>query len=283
MNKKAKIVTAIVIAVIALLDVAVIGLLVYEIVVLDKIDSGSITRTAVILISSLLTLAKLFARRGKKRSPAFYREQYKHIVGNAFSSDKKLERCFLSAIDDFNNDRYNRAIKRLKALLPRLTSNDDRFATLFFIAICYSDMGLYSAAIETYIQAEPMKANSTLLSNLGMCYRNVGDFESAIGAYEDAIEIEPSNAFPYNNIAQLLLEDAEYEDALDWAIKAAELKPDLYQAYNAQAICYAMLGDKESYEKSLKKAVAHGSDRAKIIRYVKNLGAPIFEGNDQTM
>ena len=172
----------------------------------------------------------MFARRGKKRSPAFYREQYNHIIGDAFSTDKRLEKDFFDAIEDLNKDRNNQAIKRLQALLPKLTSNNDRFAALFFIAFCYSEMGLYSAAIETYMQAEPLKVNSTLLSNLGMCYRSVGDFESAIGAYEDAVNIDPSNAFPYNNIAQLLLEDAEYENALDWAIKATEIKQDFYQA-----------------------------------------------------
>ena len=280
MNKKAKFVTAIAITIIALLDMAVIGLLIYEMVVLNKIESESIARTVIVVISSVLALVKMFARRGKKRSSAFYREQYKHIIGDAFSTDKKLERTFFCAIDDMNKDLNNRAIKQLRALLPRLNSNNDRFAVLFFIAFCYSEMGLYSRAIETYLQAEPLKVNSTLLSNLGMCYRNVGDFESAIGAYEDAVNIDPSNAFPYNNIAQLLLEDAEYEDALGWAIRAVEIKPDLYQAYNAQAICYAMLGDKDSYEKSLKKAVAHGSDRMKIVRYIKNLGAPIFENEN---
>ncbi len=280
MNKKARIITSVAIAVVALLDVAVIGLLVYEIVALKKIESASIARTVIVVISSVLALIKMFARKGKKRSPAFYREQYSHIIGDAFSTDKKLEKEFFVAIDDMNKDRNTQAIKRLQALLPRLSLSNDRFAVLFFIAFCYSEMGLYSAAIEAYMQAEPLKVNSTLLSNLGMCYRNVGDFESAIGAYEDAVEIDPTNAFPYNNIAQLLLEDAEYEDALDWAIKATEIKRDFYQAYNAQAICYAMLGDKDSYEMALRKAVAHGSDRAKVIRYIKNLGTPIFEDDN---
>jgi tetratricopeptide (TPR) repeat protein len=106
-----------------------------------------------------------------------------------------------------NKDKNESAIKKLKALLPDLPSSNERFAVLFFIAFCYSKMELYSEAIEVYTVADEIKTNSTLLSNLGRCYNQIGDFESALGAYEDAINVEPSNPFPYNNIAQLLIQE----------------------------------------------------------------------------
>lgn len=277
MKKKQKIRVAVVTALIAILDLAVLGLLLYEIIIQNKIDTTSIVRTVIIVLSSIVALIKLFAgRRGAHHSPDFYRRQYEDLIGNAFRNDKELEKRFFKGIDAFNNDQNDRAIKIFDKLTPELRLSEDRFATLVFTALCYTEIGAFYPAVEAYEQAMLLKGNSTVASNLGHCYQHLGDFDKALVSYATAIEIDPKNPLPYNNVAQLLISEEEYEDALDYAQKATAIKANFYQAYNAQAICHAMLGNSAEYESALRRAVSYGSDKGKLVAYIKNLDAPIF-------
>jgi tetratricopeptide (TPR) repeat protein len=102
-----------------------------------------------------------------------------------------------------------------------------------------------------------------------------GKFDEAISAYLWAIKIDPSNAYPYNNIAQLYIKMDAYEDAIEYAVKASELKGDMYQAWSAQAICLAMMGYMEDYESAYRRAVACGADGDVIIRFIRSLGCNV--------
>jgi tetratricopeptide (TPR) repeat protein len=110
---------------------------------------------------------------------------------------------------------------------------------------------------------------------MGLCYQNMGKYEDAIHAYERAVAIDPVNAFPHNNIAQLYVRMGNFEEALSFAQKAAELNNNMYQAHSAQAICYAMMGDREAYEKALQRAVACGADKDNIRYLLYQMDAPI--------
>lgn len=277
MSKSQKIRIAIIISIIVILDIAVIGLLLYEIFAQGKINASSIGRTVIILLSSIIAFAKLMiGRTGSHHSSDFYRRQYEDMIGTAFTTDKELEKRFFKGIEAFNHDRNDRAIKIFEKMTPELRVTDDRFAVLVFTALCYTELGALRHATEIYEQAMLLKGNSTVASNLGLCYQKLGDFDNALKSYETAIEIDPKNAFPYNNIAQLLINEEEYEDALEYAQAATKIKANFYQAFNAQAICHAMLGNKQEYESALRRAVSCGSNKEKLIAYIRNLDAPIF-------
>lgn len=277
MNKNLKLRIAVCIAIISIIDLAVIGLLLYEIIFLGKIEINSIVRTAIVVLSSVVATVKIFWGRIAKTSPAVYRSSYAHIIGRAFENDPKLEKMFFKGVDAYNKNQNTRGIRIFESLLQDLHSDDDRFATLVFIALCYTETGAYAAAADTYRKALMIKENSTAVSNLGHCLNVLGDFDGALEAYQRAIDLDPKNAYAYNNVAQILLEDEEYKDALEYAIVSARLNRNLYQAYNAQAICYAMLGDKERFEEALRLSVMHGGNKGKIIDFCRELSAPIFD------
>jgi tetratricopeptide (TPR) repeat protein len=271
-NKALKIILLIVIIGLAL---AVAGMLVYEIVV--KQDTSSIPKAAILLVSLILSAVRLITGRGRRaRLPlAAYRKHYAHVVGNAFAGDPKQEKIFLQALEAYATDQSAKALKLLDRLTPSYQSYDDRFAIIMFRALCYDDMKLYPQAIELYEQALQMRDHSTAASNMGLCYQNMGKYEDAIHAYERAVAIDPTSAYPYNNIAQLYIRMGDFEQALSFAGQAAELNNNMYQAHSAQAICYAMMGDREQYEKALQRAVACGADKNNIRYLLYQMDAPI--------
>ena len=261
---------------IIVLALVLIAMTVYEVVV--KKDTSSIAKAVVILIGLMVTSLRLFGIvKPRGRAPlTTYRSHYSDLIGNAFAGDAKQERTFLRALEAYATGRPGESLKLLDKLVPSYNSYEDRYALVLFKALCYDDLTMYDRAIELYEQALALKEHSTAASNMGLCYYRMGQYEHAITAYERAIAIDPVNEFPYNNLAQLYVRRQEYEKALEYAIEAARINNKMHQAHSAQAICYAMLGDRENYEKELHAAVLCGSDKNAILSMLRSLDAPVL-------
>lgn len=261
---------------IIVLALALIALTVYDVAV--KKDTSSIPKAAVVLIGLLVTSLRLFGIvKPRGQAPlSSYRKHYADLVGNAFAGDPKQEKLFLRALEAYGGNRPGESLKLLNKLAPSYNTYEDRFALVLFKALCYDDLTMYDQAVELYEQALALREHSTAASNLGLCYYRMGQYENAIGAYERAIAINPNDEFPYNNLAQLYVRRQEYEKALEYAIEAARINNKMHQAYSAQAICYAMLGDRENYEKALHSAVLCGSDKSAILSMLRSLDAPVL-------
>ena len=274
--KKKRVGFKILCAVTIILAVLVIAYASYEIFVLKIVDSKRIFRAVVILASLSITMVRLFMGNSKGKIPAnVFRGQYYHIIGDAFKYDSKTEKLFFEAVNLRNQNESQKALKRFEEMVPLCQRNDERFAVAFFMGLCYKDMGVYIKAVELYEKALTYHENSTAASNLAGAFECLGKFEDAISAYLWAIKIDPDNAYPYNNIAQLYIKMDAYEDAIEYAVKASELKADMYQAWSAQAICYAMMEYMEDYEIAYRRAVACGADGDMIKRFIRSLGADI--------
>ncbi|MBQ8350679.1 MAG: tetratricopeptide repeat protein [Clostridia bacterium] len=274
MSKKQKIGLILLYSLIALLAVAVIVYLCYELFVLRvENPSGSILRAALLLASLAITVSRVLTgpRRRGKISPAVYRKHYKDLIGRAFSDDPKREKRFFRAVDEYQNNRYAPAVRLLHKVEGECTRNEERFAVLVFMALCYNDMGMYQPAATLYERALTMRENATAASNLGLCYQTLGQTDRAIEAYRQAIAIAPESAYPYNNLAQLYIKQGNYQEALSWAKQASERNTTLYQAYSAQAVAYAMLGEEQASREALARYVANGGDGAAVKAYIDAL------------
>lgn len=259
-----------------ILAVLVIAYASYEIFVLKIVDSRNIFRAVIILASLSITLVRLFMGAPRRKIPAnVFRGEYYHIIGDTFKNDPKTEKLFFDAVNLRNQHEYQKSIKKLEAMEPLCRRGDERFAVAFFEGLCYKDMALYAKAVEFYEKALNYRENSTAASNLAGALEYLGKFDEAISAYMWAIKIDPSNAYPYNNLAQLYIKMDAYEDAIEYAVRASELKADLYQAWSAQAICFAMMGYMEDYESAYRRAVACGADGDVIIRFIRSLGCNV--------
>ena len=250
------------ILIISLAIVGVIALLVADIAKNDwKIDVDLLMRPAIILAGLLLSLVKLITRSGG--SNKLYEKAYAKEIGNAFSrpDTKKYKNKLLSALALYNRDNYTGALKILGNLEKVCNTADDYCAVLLFKALCYTDGGSHEAAIKEYETLLKYNENhSQAWSNLGILQKKIGRNAESLKCYENAVKCDPTNAQAYNNIAQGYLADCEWEKVIEPALKALELKNNLYQADTALTVAYYALGKKEESQKHYNHAVINGAN-----------------------
>lgn len=254
---------------VGLLAAAVIGLLAYQGFVTHELTGSNLTRALLILAGLALTLLK-GARRGRA-TKADYKAAYGHLISGAFDDDSKLEKQFFKALGDFNRRKYPACLKKLDALYAASPKRTDRFAVIVFTALCHSRMGHFEEAIRLYTNALQIREHSTVASNMGNCYLELGKIEDALECFKRALRADASNPNAYNNIAQLYIETGDFASALPYAEKAVEINGKMSQALNAMAICHAMLGNNTEYESYFRRAVACGSDGKSLRSYIENL------------
>jgi Flp pilus assembly protein TadD len=252
-----------------LVAAAVIGLLIYQGFVTEELTRSNLTRGLLILAGLILSLLK--GNRRGRASKAAYKAAYGHLIGNAFAEDSKLEKLLCSALADYNGSKYAACLKKLNALYAASPRSADRFVVLVFTALCNSEQGQYEEAIRIYSNALMIREHSTVSSNMGHCYLQLGKTNEALECFHRAIRADNKNPNPYNNIAQLYIQLGEYEDALSYAEEALAINANMPQALNAMAICYAMLDYDEEAESYFRRAVANGSDGKALRTYINNL------------
>ncbi len=104
------------------------------------------------------------------------------------------------------------------------------------IAAHMVENGHAKKAIEVFqsLMGTDTKTQSTLLVNIGNAYLKLGNRDSAMSSFRQAIKIESGNALAYSRIGDLKNEDGDYENAAVYYAKACELKPDNH-SYHAEA------------------------------------------------
>lgn len=252
-----------------LVAAATIALLYYQGFVTRELTSSNMTKGLLILAGLILAMFRK-PRKGRA-TKADYKAAYGHLIGNAFSDDPKLEKLLYKALDDFNNSRYPAALKKLEELRVASPKSADRFTVTFFSALCYSRMGNFEEAIRLYSSALTIREHSTVSSNMGNCYLEMGKPQEALECFHRVLRADNANPNALNNIAQLYIQLGEYEDALEYAKAALEINAKMPQALNAMAICYAMLDYSEESENYFRRAVACGSDGKSLRAYINNL------------
>ncbi len=254
---------------VGLVAAAVLGLLAYQGLVTNELTSSNLTKGILILAGLALTLFK--GNRQGKVTKAEYYAAYGHLIGSAFSDEPKLEKLLYKALDDFNKGKYNAALKKLDHLRTASPKSADRFTVTVFTALCKSRLGNYQEAIRIYSNALMIREHSTVSSNMGSCYLELGRINDALECFKRAIRADAKNPNPYNNIAQLYIQSGEFEKALPYAQEAVNINGKLPQALNAMAICHAMLGSDTASEEYFRRAVACGSDGRTLRAYIDNL------------
>jgi len=103
-------------------------------------------------------------------------------------------------------------------------------------------------------------------------FRN--EFQSAIEAFEKAIELQPDYAAPWDSMGVTFGKIGDYDKSLEAFNKAIELEPDYAAAWYNKACVYSLKGDKEKALKHLSKAIdldAKYKEEAKRDEDFKNL------------
>ena len=254
---------------IALVAVAVIGLLAYQGFVTGELTHSNLVKGVLILAGLILSLLK--GNRRGRATKAAYKAAYGHLIGNAFSDDPKLEKLLYKALADFNAKRYTACLKKLDNLRNASPKSADRFTVTVFTALCHDRLEQYEEAIRLYSNALMIREHSTVSSNMGSCYLELGRIDEALECFKRAVRADIKNPNAHNNIAQLYIQTGDYEAALPYAEEAVKLNGNMPQALNAMAICHAMLGNDAVSETYFRRAVACGSDGKTLRAYIDNL------------
>ena len=88
------------------------------------------------------------------------------------------------------------------------------------------NLGQYEAAIAAYDQALKIKPDQhEALYNKGIALDNLGQYEAAIAAYDQALKIKPDDSSPVYNKACCYGLQEDVENAIDCLQKAIALDP----------------------------------------------------------
>ena len=243
-----------------------------------KIEAGALTKPGLVMAGLVLSLVKLLTRSGNSRSLRIYERAYEKEIGNAFSrSDtKKYKNKLLSALALYNDDDYAGAIKVLSDLEKVCNTADDYSAVLFFKALCFTDSGNPKAAVSEYeTLLKYNEKHSLAWSNLGILQNKLGKIDQSLKCYENAIKYDPDNANAHNNLAQAYMAECRWSDVIAPALRALELKSNMYQADNALTIAYYALGNIEESKKHFEHAVANGAKAENLMRILDSLAQGI--------
>ena len=100
------------------------------------------------------------------------------------------------------------------------------------------------------------------------------EYESALKAYDKAIELEPDNVIAWDNKGTVLGKLSRYNEEIEIYDKAIELKPDFANSWFHRARTYSLMCNKQNALSDLEEAIklyAILKERAKIDESFKDL------------
>ena len=227
----------------------------------DPANIRLLAKGAALIVMYILAITGIYHRHSflaEKR----YESQYRDIIGTAFVNDRASRKKLMKAITLYNNNRYDAAVAKLDALKTHCTCSADHSAVLMFRALCFSERDLYGDAITTYEALLKYDGqNSRAWSNLGLNYAKSGRSDLAENAYRNAIRANDKNAYAYTNLASLLLDMDEVEEARECAETALKINATLQPALSMACLACARIGDDTSARAYLQRFARAGGDK----------------------
>ena len=86
-------------------------------------------------------------------------------------------------------------------------------------------------------------------NNLGIVFKELGDYQNAIICYKKAIQINPNNVAAYNNLGNILNQLGELEEAISCFQKALKINPDSIEAQKNISNIY--IGQLDNLERAI--------------------------------
>lgn len=246
------------------------GLCVFEFTTTGTLGRKAITTSIGVGVASLIFLAKgLLKTSGAKTDLRAYESENKKHIENAFTDPgkEKYRQALLVGIDYFTTRQYKKGIKHLEGLLKKCESTWDFCAVEMFLALCYHRIGAVNKSIEIYEDILRRDSRrSSVWSNLGNIYVDLGQSRKALDCLSKAIEHDPENPYAYCNMSGAFMGVGAYDYAIPYAQKALELKSNMYQAASNVAISLFAMSKYDDAEIYYKLAVKNGQDPSTLRR-----------------
>lgn len=252
------------IVLVILLIAAMVVYYFYEVIIGKTPYTRNLVKSLVVVCSLAATLLKLL-NGSVRKGLDFYEKSYEKELGFAFKNEPRQRKKLLRACRFYNEDNYKKALKYLSQLLKEAKFERDTIPVLFFIALCYTDVGMSDEAIHTYYALLKIAPNNAQVhSNLGQLFIAEGDFESALEHYNKSIELDPKNYYAYTNRANFYFGKCEYDNAIADAKRALQYKNNGIEASNLLTIIYALQGDEQNKRNYYHISITSGENPEKL-------------------
>jgi predicted Zn-dependent protease len=124
----------------------------------------------------------------------------------------------------------------------------------------YYQQSRYEAAIEQFQKVLALQPTSyKAYDNLGLCYEHLNEAGQAVRYYLKSIELVhkdvPTYDWPYANLANLLIDQADYKKAFNLATEAAQRNPHSARNYYLVAKALTHLDQSERSLRWLRRAI----------------------------
>ena len=157
---------------------------------------------------------------------------------------------WLARLYRFQN-KHAEAEKVLRQVLAHESDNGPALEQLSQLLI---DQGRSQEAIELLTRAAGDSASPDIYDLLGDAYSQAKDYPNAEKAYQHAIAGDPDDPGHRHGLAQALLSEDKYAEALEQFNKLAELEPGTSENFLRAAQLYRRLGQFQQAEASLARA-----------------------------
>lgn len=115
-------------------------------------------------------------------------------------------------------------------------------------AIVLASDGSFKEAIACFVRALTIeKDNAILWYNLGLTYRDAGDFLRAHDSLKNALKISPENTEIIEELALILYNHGFLEEALEYCASGLSIDSDNFHLWNTKGV---ILFNKKEYEKA---------------------------------
>jgi tetratricopeptide (TPR) repeat protein len=114
----------------------------------------------------------------------------------------------------------------LKELEGRLAANPEDMALTLQLANLLHDAAIYERAIsyyKAYLEKNPKDANA--LVDLGICYKEIGDFIEAKKKMKEALKVVPKHLNAHFNLGIVCLSEGSIQESNEWFTKTVALDP----------------------------------------------------------
>ncbi|MGJ8620953.1 MAG: tetratricopeptide repeat protein [Methylophilaceae bacterium] len=170
-----------------------------------------------------------------------YRDSASYLKGTVTlqSNDKKSLSLYGEVL--LNLKQYDEANKYLNASID-IDSTDVK--TRFARGVVYMKLKQFKLALDdlTYVAQERPNFEQ-VYNNLGLTLRELGQYEKALAAFDDAIRLDSERGKILNNKGLLLVDLQRFDEALDCYEQALKAKPDNYDSYWNKSLLYLLKGD----------------------------------------
>jgi Flp pilus assembly protein TadD len=170
--------------------------------------------------------------------------------------------------------------KAISELLAAKSLNQDSWKVRANLARAALDAHEFERALPWAQEAIELDRNSESLNVLGLVWMERGNRLGAENAFAEAIELDPTNAYPLNNLGLVLLRSGKFAQAIPYLEKAADLRPDLAFVHNNLGICYEREGKVAMARDEFKVAVSCRQDYSRAKTNLERVEATLDEDEE---